>query len=208
MKELRYTLLSDGSSDRMLLPLLDWLLQQHSSQSFRGDWADLARLPRPPVGLKERVSVCLELFPCELLFIHRDAERVEHATRCNEIKTAIEGMDIPPVICVVPVRMQEAWFLFSEESLRQAAGNPSATLELQLPSTSRVENLPDPKEILFEALRVASGLRGRRLQQFPVRARAHRLATLIEDFSPLMSVPAFALLSKEIERTLGENGWK
>jgi hypothetical protein len=30
MRELRYTLLSDGSSDRALLPVLTWLLHEHT----------------------------------------------------------------------------------------------------------------------------------------------------------------------------------
>ena len=43
MRTIRYTLLSDGSSDKMLMPILDWLLYQHCPEySVKSAWADLA----------------------------------------------------------------------------------------------------------------------------------------------------------------------
>jgi hypothetical protein len=44
----RYTLVADGPTDRMLMPVLDWLLARHSSLLFAGRFADLRALPRPP----------------------------------------------------------------------------------------------------------------------------------------------------------------
>lgn len=70
MKSIRYTLLSDGSSDRMLMPILDWLLCQHCPEyALESDWADLSRLPQPPKTLPDRIKDTLELYPCDLLFI-------------------------------------------------------------------------------------------------------------------------------------------
>lgn len=97
-----------------------------------------------------------------------------------EIEEALEvvkqSIPVPPVICVIPVRMQEAWLLFDEVALRAAAGNPRDHQQLQLPDITKVEQLADPKEILHNLLREASGLTGRRLKQFSVHERVHRLA--------------------------------
>ena len=77
MSAVTYTLLSDGSSDRALMPLLDWLLRQHMpSIAIQGSWADLRRLPRPPRSLVNRIQTSVDLFPCDLLFVHRDAPRL------------------------------------------------------------------------------------------------------------------------------------
>ncbi|MEH2437636.1 MAG: hypothetical protein V7K25_25980 [Nostoc sp.] len=42
MKELCYTLLSDGSSDKALMPILTWLLREHQVEcAIQSNWADL-----------------------------------------------------------------------------------------------------------------------------------------------------------------------
>jgi len=46
MKELRYTLVTDGSSDRALLPILTWLLRENGfSEAIQPEWADISWLP-------------------------------------------------------------------------------------------------------------------------------------------------------------------
>ena len=46
MDALRYTLLSDGSSDQALVPILTWLLRaQGIHGAIQPEWADLRRLP-------------------------------------------------------------------------------------------------------------------------------------------------------------------
>ena len=207
MNPLRYTLISDGSSDRMLLPVLDWLLLEHSDELFDSQWADLARLPRHPRGLRERVRVGLDLYPCDLLFVHRDAEDKHLSVRVDEIKAAVEEIESPPVVCVVPVRMVEAWFLFNAEALRLAAGNPAGREPLRLPASRRVEGLPDPKDLLFELLRNASGLAGRRLRELNPRTMVYRVASSIEDFSPLRQLSAFQELEKRLVAVLKDQGW-
>lgn len=123
MKELRYTLLSDGSSDRALIPLLTWLLRTHRVEcAIQPKWADLRRVPKPPKKLSERIRLSLALYPCDLLFIHRDAEKEPHEVRVAEIQEAIsqavKSVRVPPAVCAVPVRMQQAWLLFDEAALR------------------------------------------------------------------------------------------
>jgi hypothetical protein len=208
MKNLRYTLLSDGSSDRALMAALDWLLRRHSRNAFAGQWADLRLLPQPPQGLERRVELCLELYPCDLLFVHRDAESASYEERVGEIRRKLTSIAMPLTVCVVPVRMQEAWFLFDETAIREAAGNPNGSVRLELPSARNVERIPKAKDILLELLRKASGLSGRRLKSFDARAHVHRLAQIIEDYSPLLDVPAFRSLDAELKKALVENGWE
>ncbi len=76
MRELRFTLVADGSSDRALLPIFIWLLREHFGRiPIQPEFADLRRLPNPPRELFERIAKSVELYPCDLLFVHRDAER-------------------------------------------------------------------------------------------------------------------------------------
>lgn len=213
MKELCYTLLCDGSSDKALLPILTWLLRANQIEcAIQSNWADLRRLPKPPKTLLPRIIKSLEIYPCNLLFIHRDAEREPYSKRVVEIKEAVEAaikksVVVPPVVCVIPVRMQEAWLLFDELAVRTAAGNPRGNQRLQLPNINKLEQLPDPKEILHGLLCEASGLTGRRLKQFSVHERVHRVSELIDDFSPLRALSAFQALEANIQQIIQEQGW-
>ena len=127
MQGLRFTLVADGSSDKALLPILVWLLREHFGRiPVQPEFADLRRLRNPPGELSERIARSIELYPCDLLFVHRDAERESIEQRVMEIREALERcmIDTPPIVYVVPVRMQEAWLLIDESALRKAAGNP------------------------------------------------------------------------------------
>lgn len=204
MDELRYTLLSDGSANKALMPILTWLLQQHLPHvAIQGEWADLRRLPKPPSRsrLAERIHVSLDLYPCDLLFVHRDAENVSSDQRFSEINGAVHQaqslIQVPPTVCVVPVRMLEAWLLFDLRAIRRAAGNPHGTQSLNLPPLHDLENLANPKETLYQILRNASGLRGRRLKSFNQYAALHRIPEFIEDFSTLRTLHAFRRLEND-----------
>lgn len=211
MTRLRYTLLSDGSSDRALLPLLTWLLQVSGVQRpVQPEWADLRRLLRPPQTLSARILTALELYPCDLLFVHRDAERQSPELRRAEIAHALQDVAIlgaqkPPAICVIPVRMQEAWLLFDETAIHKAAGNPNGRQSLTLPPIADVEALADPKALLYELIRKASELHGHRLQKLLIRPA--RVAEFMVDFSPLRAVDAFQRLEADIRQTVQYYGW-
>lgn len=207
MSLLTFTLLSDGSSDRALLPILEWVLRQASTRSLQSQWADLRQLRRPPRTLEDRIRTALDLYPCDLLFVHRDAEGVPRKARVEEIRRYLPEGHEPPGVCVVPVRMQEAWLLFDENALRQAADNPRGRIPVQLPSLSDLETIPDPKARLFELLGTASGLAGRHLRRLNIPTRAHRLAELIQDFSPLRRIPAFQALEEDVRGVLAQRSW-
>ncbi|HXM23713.1 MAG TPA: hypothetical protein VN948_20820 [Terriglobales bacterium] len=199
---LRYTLLSDGSSDRVLMPIISWLLQAHGvGFELRGVWADLRSLRQPPTTLSGKVLRALEFYPCELLFVHRDAEGATSAQRRREIGQALNeighGEEVP-VVSVIPVRMQEAWLLLDESAIRKAAGNPRGRVLLNLPAPNRIEDVPGPKEMLYRALRMASEQTGRRLRKLHVSYLRYRVVELIEDFSPLRTLPAFVEFENEL----------
>jgi hypothetical protein len=209
MNHLSYTLLSDGSSNKVLLPIINWLLHEYlPSIAIQGEWADLRRLRNPPPqsDIPERIRLSIDLYPCDLLFIHRDAERTSIDERINEIDNAVQiaktRFSVPPTIPIVPVRMLEAWFLFDISAIRSASGNPSGTQPLALPSFVTIENLPDPKEMLYNLLCEASGLRGRRLKSFNPRSAFHLIPCCIDDFSQLRSLTAFSKLESNIKQTI------
>lgn len=200
---MRFTLVSDGSSDQALIPMLTWCLREAGVRAdLQGVWADFRNLHRPPAGLFSKIRTAVDLYPCELLFVHRDAEGQSWTTRNEEINRTVQelreaGMAVPHV-CVIPVRMQEAWLLFSEEAIRRAAGNPNGAVALDLPRLQDVENLPDPKQTLFDLLRVASELNLRRVRRMPVARARLRITELIDDFSPLRALTAFRQLETQI----------
>jgi len=210
---LRYTLLSEGSSDRSLLPILTWLVRQNGvPPPIHPEWADLRRLYEPPRRLHERIQTSVQLFPRELLFVHRDADNRPFDERKEEIERAIsraaeEADAQPPAVCVVPVRMLEAWLLFDEGAIRSAAGNPRGRGSLSLPALGTLENLPDPKANLREALRVASGLSPHRRRSLRMEDCRPRITELIDDFSSLRALPAFVTLEQDLKVVIEENCW-
>lgn len=196
----RATLVTDGPSDDVLVPILEWLVAQLTTAQIEIRWADLRGSREKPRGLRERLIMATMAFPCDILFVHRDAESQVPEVRHVEIRDAnATGLSH---VCVVPVRMQEAWLLHNEPALREAAGRPSGTEPLHLPPASRWERLPDPKTILHQALRIASAATGRRLKRFRPERAACRLAELITDWSPLRPLAAFARLESDTRTAL------
>ncbi len=204
MTPLRVTLCAEGPSDDMLSPIVRWALFQHlPGVPVVNQFAEWFGLPRRPRLLSEKIAASLGLFPCELLVVHRDADATTRAERVGEVREAVaalaaEGRVDPPYVCVVPVRMSEAWLLFDEGAVRSAAGNPNGKVKLSLPAVKSVEGLADPKERLNSLLNKASERTGRRLDKFKTSGRARRVAEYIEDFSPLRHLPAFQAFEEEV----------
>lgn len=96
-RTLRYALLADGSSDRALLPVIGWVLDQHAADL---DYPEPGFRPRAhdrPFAA-EIAAAIEELLP-DILFVHRDAETVDLEKRRQEIPDGER-----PVVRVVPVR--------------------------------------------------------------------------------------------------------
>ncbi len=204
--ELTFTLISDGSSDRALLPVLEWLLSKKIFGSVRGQWADFSHLRRPPSSLRERIATGVDLWPADLIFVHRDAEHYPFEQRRREVLSVI-SVSTAPAVCVVPVRMMEVWLLSDAAAIRFAAGNPSGKMPLPLPAARRLERLPNPKANLHELLREASGLNNRRRRHLEVYAMVHDVARATADFSPLFELEAFRQLDADLEHIVFEKAW-
>ena len=205
MRRLRFTLLGDGSSDEALIRHLDWLIRTYVSADVAVEayWADLRGVPSRPAGLKARMVATLEFYPCELLFVHRDAEKEPPQNRVHEIEKAWTESACPGVcVPVIPVRMSEAWLLVEETAIRKASGNPNGMEPLDLPPIKEIERLIDPKNTLQQALRRASGLTGRRLKAFKPRPRL--VAEYMENFETLRALPAFVQLETSLRQVLSE----
>lgn len=208
MRRIRYTLVTEGSSDRLLKYPIEWLLERLTPLDFDGLWADPRLFKREQKGLGGKLAPALKDYPCDLLFIHRDADREPRHVRVAEVEAAVASLSSPPpAVCVVPVRATEAWILFNEQALREAAGNPNGEVQLNLPPVRTLESLRNPKALLFDLLVAASGRSHRRLQRFDKFHARHRVAELIDDFSPLEELPAFQDFRRELEEILTENGW-
>lgn len=211
MTSLRFTLLTDGPSDKTLIPHLTWLLEENGvSIPIYSEWAELRHLPLVPKGLSEKITKSLELYPCDLIFIHRDAEGEPSENRKTEIANALSevcGVEVPVSVCVIPVRMLEAWLLSDEQAIRRASGNHCGKVKLELPKINRIENLPDPKETLRNILQTASELSGRRLRKLNLSNCASQISNYIEDFSVLRNLKAFQSLENDIKQILTEQKW-
>ncbi|WP_437588649.1 hypothetical protein [Sorangium sp. So ce1000] len=186
-----------------MLPIIRWVVSQHSTRTFEQNWADLQRYPRRPTKLAARVEAALDLHPCDLLIVHRDAEREPAENRIREILEATRDRPMP-IVCAVPIRMTEAWLLFDEAAIRRAAGCPNGSMALNLPALKNVEAVSDPKEVLRQTIKVASNLSGRRRAQIHIDIR--RLADLIDDFKPLRAISSFRAFEESMCNALRSLG--
>lgn len=208
--ELRYTLLSEGTSDRVLMHVIEWILIESGRAAdcaIIAQFADLSVVNPRPSGIAERMLAAVNLYPCDVLFVHRDSDRESPDVRHQEVDSASETVDAL-VVPVVPVRMMEAWLLLDERAIRLAADNPNGTVDLNLPTTREVERIADPKSRLREALVSASEKSGRQLERFRRRMahRVHRVAQYIDDFSPLRQLGAFQTLERITSETTAQWG--
>lgn len=207
---MQYTLVTEGGSDRALLRPLDWLLAIHCRGSFVGQWANPYAMDDASRDLFVRMSQVQRYFPADLYFVHRDADASSPFDRRREIADALarSGCGVPTV-CVIPVRMTEAWFLFRESAIRRAADRKHGAARLNLPDAGGAQRAANPKKLLEDALISACELHGRRLSQFRAELgrRKALVASNIDDFSPLRQHGAFQELEAELKAAVAAGGW-
>jgi hypothetical protein len=87
-----------------------------------------------------------------------------------------------------------------ESAIRAAAGNPTGRSKLNLPDLAKIESLPDPKQVLFDALRIASDLPPSRLRKFNPEEKRHRVTDLMNSLDRLRKLPSFTHLEDQIRR--------
>ncbi|MFA5328146.1 MAG: hypothetical protein WC384_10165 [Prolixibacteraceae bacterium] len=207
MKELKYTLIADGSSDVVLLKIIKWLLDDLYPQlPCEGSFADFRRIPDPPKGLSKKVKTAKLYFPYNILFVHRDAESTTNVKimdqRRQEIREQLDEVDRGKTICVVPIKMMETWLLINADAIKKAAGNRNYRGDVNLPSVKNLERENQPKDILHLLLKNASGLKNRGLKTFNVDQKVHLVADYIEDFSPLRSLTAFQTFEEDLKEVM------
>lgn len=204
---LTYTLLGDGRSDKTLMKIINWSLNKliptiPLSESF----ADFKFLRRPPKTLEDKILKALELYPCDILFIHRDAETNKDIEkiiekRKEEINDAAKNKDLK-YVSIITVKMMETWLLTDSSAILKAAGNPNSRVNLSLPKVSQLETLNDPKDMLHTFLKTASELKGRRLASFNVDQAVHLVAEYTSNFSNLQNLSAYQHFENDLKSIL------
>ena len=206
MKELKYTLIADGSSDITLLKIIKWSLDDlYPRFPNDGSFADFRNIKEPPKRLKDKVSKAKLYYPFDILFVHRDAESTSVrmiAQRSEEINFELQEEDFDKTICLVPVKMMETWLLIDVEAIKKAAGNRNYSGAINLPPIRTLEKENQPKDLLHSLLRDASGKKGRNLKKFNIDKTVHLVAENIEDFSPLRNLAAFQAFETELKKVV------
>jgi len=196
---IHFVLVCEGSSDEGLIPHLRSLLVDCGANEATGVAPDYSRLPQAvSKDLESKIRAAFHLEgPADLLFVHRDADSRDPEPKYEEIRKGVEAAEYTEDwIGVVPVQEMEAWLLLDERAIRRVSGRPRGRANLNLPSSRQVETVADPKERLFEAIRIASEKRGRRLDQLRRRLPLLR-AQLLSELKVgglLMDVPAWRRL--------------
>lgn len=207
MRDLRYTLLTDGSSDAAFLSIIDWLINDLYGEDLNpiGQWADLRKLRKPPKQLDERIRTAYKMYPCDVFFIHRDSENEPLSSRELEIDRACTFLieESIPYIRVIPVRMIEAWLLIDEQAILKAAGNPNFKVPPahSLPARKQLEKLSNPKARLHQIFRLAHEGKRRRRRKTAAISNI-RIAELIPEFSGLRNLDAFQAFEAHAVHTL------
>lgn len=206
MKKLKYTLITDGSSDKTLLHIIKWSLDNlFPKLPNEGFYADYRNLPNPPKRIKDKVKIAKEQYPFDILFIHRDAEKTDNKIinqRISEIKKGLDSNDIEKIVCIIPIKMMESWLLFDVEAIKKAAGNRKYRDKLALPSIEKIENEKQPKILLHKLLKQACGLNGRNLKRFNIDKAVHLVAENIQDYSPLRKLKAYNIFENNLKNKI------
>ena len=211
---LRSTLLAEGTSDRALLQIIRLTLSAHVGPSVLIAEPQRADLYRLPLRVKEDrgawVRSVVEEYPCDLLFLHRDADSAGRDKRLEEIAGWTAAAKLPAgatvtSVPIVPVRETEAWLLLDEKAIREAALYRDGVAPLNLPGPAKLERMDDPKSALDEALRAASGLSGSRLRHFGLNKARDRIA--VTDLARLRRLPAFVAFEHDLSTACSTRGW-
>lgn len=160
-----FALIGEGRSDLELVEPVTRLLFRSGATYVEPRPIDLSRVP-DKVGhsVDEKIRWVLQNeATVNLVLIHRDADRAGYVNRWTEIQQACAGIANMPIwVPVIPVKALETWVLVDEPAIRRAADNPNGRGPLNMPALNGIENMADPKDALYELIRVASETTGRR----------------------------------------------
>lgn len=212
MDFLRFTLIGEGTSDKNLIPILEWSLREQGVEVAEGYFPRWDLLPKKPTTVAEKIIAGLSLYETDLLFVHRDSDQADSCPRRKEIELAVSEVNALqaikiPSVPVIPIRETEAWLLIEEKAIRIAAGNPNGKNDLKLPSLKRIEKNSDPKKELHRVLRTATEWSPQRLKRFDTEAAKAQVVNHISNFALLRKLSAFQDLEADLA-ALRVKGWK
>lgn len=184
------TLVGDGPSDEVLIPIISKVIDQRFPDVNYAIVFAKTCLSDGPRNIAQKSARAIRDYPCHLLIVHRDAEREDPNSRVDEIHVALGNRH--PYVPLAPIRMTEAWLLVDEIAIRRASGNPNGREPIELPNIRTLEYLVDPKSILESLIKSASGLAGRRLNALNTARLKWRVSENIESLTALRTIPAFA----------------
>ncbi len=207
MKELKFTLIGDGSSDKALMNIINWLLDDvYPKLSKNGTYADFRGITNPPKkgDIYNQIDYAKKYYPFDILFYHRDAETKEKKIiqlRKNEIFSKVNGIiDDELIVCIIPVVMMESWLLFDELAIKKAAENRNYNQKIELPKLNKIETLIDPKTTLHNILKQVSCKKKRNLDKFNLNYAVHLVSDNIIDFKKLRILSSFQEFENDLKK--------
>ncbi|HEX4831208.1 MAG TPA: hypothetical protein VH478_08975 [Trebonia sp.] len=199
---IRLLFIGEGTSDSGIATHIRRITAEHGHSAVITDPLVDRLSPPPRKTVAGKLQAVKDLGgEYDLAVLHRDADREGRPPRLAEIRDAVrQVMPGVPHVPVVPIRMTEAWLLLDEVQIRRVAGAPNDRTTLSLPTASKVESVPDPKALLKTTLARASGLKGRRLEQFNNRFSQHRRLLLerIDPDGPIRDVPSWHAFNTDL----------
>ena len=153
MKQINFTLIGDGSSDKILVTIIKWLLNDlYPTVPNEGEFADFSSFKNPPKAseVAERIKLAQHYYCCDILIYHRDGESVTDIKktiqqRKNEIINSQGIENTNNIVVIVPVKMMETWLLINENAIKKAADNPNYSKPISLPKITELEKQKQPK---------------------------------------------------------------
>lgn len=208
MEFIRYTLIADGSSDKALMNIIKWVLDdlfpKIPNKGIYGDFRMLQKPPRKDEVYKQ-IQYAEHYYPFDILFYHRDGESNSSTIideRIAEIKGQLDAEFNQKIVCVIPIKMMEAWLLIDEMAIKKAAGNKNYNNQVNLPPVNKLEMLKEPKEILHDLLKQVSGLKSRRLKNFNVHQAVHLITEYTTDYRLLRQLNAFNKFEEDLKNVV------
>lgn len=209
MLSVRFLLVCEGTSDQELVFHLERCCILAGADEASGVAPDLSRLPiRVGHTVAEKLKVALELEPAvDFAFLHRDADSRNPQPRYEEIRGAIREIATGlRYVAVVPVQATEAWLLLNEPEIRKVAENPNGANLLDIPDSSAVENIADPKERFNELIVEASERGGRRRERVrkDLPKKKRQLLNRLDPRGPIREVPSWKRMFSDLESLIGQ----